>query len=202
MRRLASTAATAALVIAAMGLGRLITDHVPLDHSADQPFTHTAEAGETVALEYAEVTVTGIHVTPTINGDPAAAAGGRWLVVDTELVATREPTTVLGFFLLDAQDRRYASSSRGSDCSINAGLATGVRWYGSFCFDVPQAALEGTRLVVTRGDHAVNGSGFRRDDIADIDLQIEPGDIESLWEQTEPVNVAPHGVTHPEPATP
>ena len=197
MRRLASSAATAALVIAAMGLGRLITDHVPLDHSADQPFTHAASAGETVPLEYAEVTVTGIQVTPTITGEPAAASGGRWLVVDTELVATREPTTMLGFFLLDAHDRRYASSSRGSDCSINAGLATGVRWYGSFCFDVPHAALDGARLVVTRGDYGVDGSGFRRDDLADISLGIEPGGIDSLWAQTGPVDVSPSGVIPP-----
>lgn len=190
-------AATAALVIAAMGLGRAITDHVPLDESADQPFVHTAGAGDTVRLEYADVTVTGIHVTPTITGDPAAASGGRWLVVDTELVATREPTRMLGFFLLDGQDRRYASSSRGSECAINAGLATGVRWYGSFCFDVPQAALEGTRLVVTRGDYSVGGSGFRRDDVADIDLGLPPGDVDTLWSQTDPVDVRQSGVTPP-----
>lgn len=191
------SAATAALVIAAMGLGRVITDHVPLDESADQPFVHTADAGDTVSLEYADVTVTGFHVTPTIIGDPAAASGGRWLVVDTELVATREPTRMLGFFLLDGQDRRYASSSRGSECAINAGLDTGVRWYGSFCFDVPKAALDGTRLVVTRGDYSVNGSGFRRDDVAEIDLGLRPGDTDGLWSQRTPVDVKERGVTPP-----
>jgi hypothetical protein len=64
MNRAASTAATAAFVIAAMGLGRLITDHVPLQASAVEPFTVTAGLGQTAALEYAEVTVTGIRVTP------------------------------------------------------------------------------------------------------------------------------------------
>ena len=194
-------AATAAVVIAAMGLGRLITDHVPLDDVADAPFVHTAQAGDTVALDYAEVTVTGIHVTPTVTGDPAAAAGGRWLVVDTELVATREPTRIRGVWLLDGQDRRYASSSRGSECAINAGLATGVRWYGSYCFDVPKEALEGTRVVVTRGEYSVEGSGYRRDDVADIDLEIPAGDVETLWAQTEPVDVKSSGVVPPGQAT-
>lgn len=205
MNRAASTASTAAFVIAAMGLGRLITDHVPLEASAVEHFTVTSELGQTAALEYAKVTVTGIHVTPTITGNPTAKAGGRWLVVDTELVATREPTLMLGFDLVDRQGHRYAHSSRGTDCAINANLATGVPWYGSFCFDVPEAALDGARLRVSRGDYGVDGSGQRRDGLADIDLGIDPADIDTLWAQTEAVDLSPTGVVPPasaEQATP
>ena len=205
MNRAASTAATAAFVIAAMGLGRLITDHVPLQASAVEPFTVTAGLGQTAALEYAEVTVSGIRVTPTITGNPTAKAGGRWLVVDTELVATREPTLMLGFDLVAADGTRYAHSSRGTDCAINATLATGVPWYGSFCFDVPEAALDDPHFLVSRGDYAVDGSGQRRDGLADIDLAIDPADIDALWSRTEPVDLSPTGVVPPasaERATP
>lgn len=192
--------ATAAFVIAAMGLGRLITDNVPLDNTAAEPFVRTGVIDRSVALEYADVTVTDARVTPTITGNPAATAGGRWLVVDTELVARSAPTVMLGFFVLDAKDRRYDPSNRGSDCSINASLATGVPTYATFCFDVPQIALAGARLVAARGPYTVNGSGFRRDDIADIDLGIAPSEVEALWSSKDSINVTTRGAVPPEKA--
>ncbi|WP_404385635.1 DUF4352 domain-containing protein [Knoellia locipacati] len=192
--------ASAALVIAAMGLGRLINDHVPLSDVADQPFVHAGTVGETVRLDQVEVTVTGIHVTPTVMGNPASASGGRWLVVDTELVATRQPTTVAGLFLVDAQDRRWIASTRGSECVQNANLATGVRHYASVCFDVPRRALEGARLMVTRGAWDSHESEFRRDDLAQIDLGIDRSEVDGLWAQTDPVDVKESGPVPPEEA--
>lgn len=189
--------ATAAIVIAAMGLGRLITDHVPLDEAAAEPFVRTGAVGQPVALEYADVTVTGLHVTPTVTGNPAATAGGRWLVVDTVLVARSAPVLMHTFFVVDAQDRRYDPAGRGDECITNAALATGVPTYASACFDVPKIALEGARLVVARGPYVVNGSGFRRDDIAEIDLGIETSEVEALWAQKDAVDVKQSGALPP-----
>ncbi len=188
---------TAAFVIAAMALGRLITDHVPLDEAVDKPFVHTGTVGKGVALEYADVTVTGVHVTPTIMGNPASAAGGRWLVVDTELVARNEPLTMMGFFLVDGQDRRYVASDRGSECATTARLATGVRSYVSICFDIPERSLDGARLFATRGQWDTHESEFRRDDLADIDLGITASEVDALWAQKDAVNVKAASVMPP-----
>lgn len=197
MRR---TIASAALVIAAMGLGRLINDHVPLGDSADRPFVSTGEVGRPVVLDYAEVTVTAVHVTPTIMGNPASASGGRWLVVDTELLARTRPTLMSGFFLVDAQDHRWIASTRGSECASTASLSTGVRHYASFCFDVPSRALEGARLVATRGPWTSHESQFRRDDVAHVDLGIVGSEVADLWAQQEPLNVKESGPVPPEQA--
>lgn len=194
MRR---TIASAAVVVAAMGLGRVINDHVPLADAAHEPFVHTGTVGQTVHLDYAEVTVTGVHVTPTIMGNPASAAGGRWLVVDTELLATTEPVLMTGFFLTDGRDRRWIASTRGAECATSAGLSTGVRHYASICFDVPQAALDGARLMATRGAWDSHESEFRRDDVADVDLGIRASEVETLWAATEAVNVRESGPVPP-----
>lgn len=192
--------ASAAVVVAAMGLGRLINDHVPLADAAHQPFVHTGAVGETVRLDYVDVTVTGVHVTPTIMGNPASASGGRWLVVDTQLLAPREPVHMAGFFLVDARDRRWIASTRGAECATSAGLSTGVRHYASICFDVPRTALYGARLMATRGAWDSHESEFRRDDVADVDLGIRASEVDALWATTEAVNVRESGPVPPEEA--
>lgn len=193
--------AVAAFVIAAMGLGRLITDHVPLDEAADTPFVHTAVVDERVALDYANVTVTDVHVTPTITGSPSAsAAGGRWLVVDTELLAPRAPVTMAGFFLIDAQDHRWIPASRAQECRQSVNLPTGIRTYASFCFDIPKKGLEGARLMATRGPWTSHESEYRRDDLADIDLGITASEVDALWAQTDAVNVKLSGPLPPKEA--
>ena len=197
MRR---TIASAALVIAAMGLGRLLNDHVPLGDSADRPFVSTGQVGRPVTLEYAEVTVTGVHVTPTVMGNPASASGGRWLVVDTELLALTRPTPMSGFFLVDAEDHRWIASTRGSECASSASLATGVRHYASFCFDVPRRALDGARLVATRGAWTSHESEFRRDAVAEVDLGIAASDVPGLWGRQAPLDVKESGPVPPEEA--
>lgn len=189
--------ASAALVVAAMGLGRLINDHIPLGDVADQPFVHAGAVEETVRLEQVDLTVTGVHVTPTIMGNPASAAGGRWLVVDTEMVATKQPTRMAGFFLVDAQDRRWIASTRGPECATSANLSTGVRHYASVCFDVPRKALEGAHLMATRGAWDSHEAQFRRDDLAEVDLGIAAGDVEALWARKDAVNVKASGPVPP-----
>lgn len=197
MRR---TVASAALVLAAMGLGRLINDHVPLGDAADRPFVSTGQVGRPVVLDAADVTVTAVHVTPTVMGNPASASGGRWLVVDTELLARTEPTLMSGFFLVDARDRRWIASTRGPECAAGANLSTGVRHYASFCFDVPKQALEGARLLATRGTWTSHESEFRRDEVADIDLGIEGSEVDGLWAGQEPLNVRESGPVPPDEA--
>ena len=189
--------ATGAIVIAAMGLGRVINDHIPTGDVADKPFVHAGSVGRAVALDYADVTVTGVHVTPTIMGNPASAAGGRWLVVDTELLATNRPTTVAGLFLVDDRDRRWIASTRGPECAQSANLSTGVRHYASVCFDVPKKALKGAHLMVTRGAWDSHEAQFRRDDLARIDLGIDASEVESLWAGKDPVNVKESGPVPP-----
>ena len=75
-----------------------------------------------------------------------------------------------------------------------------MRHYASICFDVPKKALEGARLMATRGAWDSHESEFRRDDVADVDLGIRASEVDSLWAGTEPVNVKESGPVPPEEA--
>lgn len=178
MRRFAGLAAA---VIAAMALGQLITDKIPLGEGAIAPFVHEAKVGEKVDLRYADVTVDGIRSAQYIEGADFAVAGGKFLIVDLEIVGKGEPRLMQGFYIIDSKDRRYELTTRGSSCSLNTTPPTGIRWHAMVCFDLPRQALEGARLNLSQGGYEVNGSGQRRDDMAMIDLGIDKPKAAKLW---------------------
>jgi hypothetical protein len=175
-------AGLAAAVIAAMALGRVITEQVPIDQVADQPFVRAGTLGHPVHLEYADVTVTNLRVTPRLYGVDPVKAAGRFVLVDLEIRARRESTDLAGISLTDSHGRRFVPTDRGTACAVRTTAPTGLPWYAVFCFDVPRSALEGARLVVARGDYEVNGSGQRRDDQARIDLGVDGKDVGGLWD--------------------
>lgn len=178
MRRWAGLAAA---LVAAMAVGRVITDALPLDEAVDQPFVRTGTVGNAVDLSYAAVTAEQPRVARRIVGVQPVQAAGRFLVVDLELRATRESTFFEGVQVVDAKGRRYAPMDRGTSCSTTTTAPTGVRWYAMFCFDVPRSALAGARVVVARGAYEVDGSDQRRDDLASIDLGIDEAEADRLW---------------------
>jgi hypothetical protein len=171
----------AAALIAAMAVGRVITDTLPLDDAVDKPFVHTGTVGHAVKLTYAEVTAERPRVARSIVGVEPVKAAGRFLVVDLVLRATREPTFFSGVEVVDAKGRRYAPMDRGTSCPTTTTAPTGVRWYAMFCFDVPRTALAGAKVVVARGEYGTDGADQRRDDLASIDLGIDRSDADRLW---------------------
>lgn len=174
-------AGLAAVVLAAMALGRVITDHVSVDGAADKPFVRTGTASAVVHLEYADVSVLGVRAAPAIGGSSPVAAGGRFLLVDLEVVAQRDATSLLGIYLRDRDGHRYVFTDRGSGCANSTQAPTGLPWYLTVCFDVPKRALAGSSIVVARGDYGVNGSGQRRDDQARISLGVDAAKADRLW---------------------
>jgi hypothetical protein len=168
------------VVVVAMALGRLLTDHVSGD-SLNGPFVRHGTVGKTVPLRYGDVRVTGVRVAQRIEGSELVVAAGRFLIVDLEARAKGEPRTFLSLELRDAKGRRYAPSTRGSICALNLRGMTGLPMHAMACFDVPASALAGAHFRFALGDYGVNGSGQRRDDLADIDLGISPVEARRLW---------------------
>jgi hypothetical protein len=177
------TVSAVAVVIAAMAMGRLLTDHLDGDDALAAPFVRHASVGKTVQLRYADVRVTGVRVARTLDGADAVIAAGRFLIVDFSYRARKEPQTFLGLELWDELGRRYEPVTRGSTCALNVRGSTGVRMYAMACFDVPRSALAGANFRFSLGDHGVNGSGQRRDDLADIDLGISRAQARQFWDQ-------------------
>lgn len=180
MRR---TLGVVAVVIAAMAIGRLLTDHFPDEERLAGPFVRHGTLGETVHLRYGDVRVTGVRVAPRLDGADAVVAAGRFLIVDLAYRAKGEPRRFLGLEVQDSHGRRYDVTTRGSTCPQNLEGLTGIRMYAMACFDVPRSALAGAKLRFSLGDYGVNGSGQRRDDLAEIDLEISRSDAARLWRQ-------------------
>ena len=165
-------AALAVLVLVAMAVGRVITDTVPVNDLASQPFVRTGQVGRPVSLRYADVEVTGVRAGPHLYGAQPIAAAGQFLLVDLRIVASTESTRMAGFELVDRAGRRYAPMDRGSSCATSTTAPAGVPWFALLCFDVPKRRLEGMVLEVAKREHGVDGSGQARDDLARISLGI------------------------------
>lgn len=172
-----------ALVIAAMAIGRLLTDHLPGHENVAAPFVRDGSLGETVHLRYGDVRVSGVRVATRLEGSDVVVAAGRFLVVDLVYRATAEPRRFLGLEVQDAHNRRFIPTDRGATCPSNLEGPTGLRMHAMVCFDVPRSALPGAHFRLSLGDYGVNGSGQRRDDLADIDLEITRTDAQRLWAQ-------------------
>ena len=180
MRR---TLSVVAVVITAMAIGRVLTDHFPDEEQVAEPFVRHGSLGETVHLRYGDVRVDGVRVGTRLEGADAVVAAGRFLIVDLTYRASGEPRRFLGLELRDAQGRRFSPTDRGATCPTNLEGMTGIRMYAMACFDVPRSALTGARFRFSLGDYGVNGSGQRRDDLAEIDLGISDADTARWWRQ-------------------
>ena len=194
-------AALAALVIVAMAVGRVITETVPVNELATEPFVRTGEVGKPVALRYADVEVTGVRAGPHLYGAEPIAAAGQFLLVDLRIVARSGSTTMLGFALIDRDGRRYAPMGRGATCPTNTTAPAGVPWYAVLCFDVPPTALDGMVVELAKGDYEVDGARQRRDDLARINLGIDEAKAKEMaasrtaWQGQypgfDPMDIAP-----------
>jgi hypothetical protein len=187
-------AGVVAAVVAAMALGRVVTDLASEENSADDPFVVHGEVGETVELEYADVTVTDVRSARSVsNVDMPAQATGRFLLLDLEVTSTQEFTTFLGSWVVDRSGRRFVADHRSADCPQNISPLVGVPWRATYCFDLSRDAFEDATLVFARSDYGVNGSDVRRDHVAEIDLGIDADEAAALWESEEQVELVTDG---------
>lgn len=165
-------------VIAALAVGRVITDHVPVGRAAVAPFVTEGSMGEVVSLEYTDLHVERVrsapYLVPATDDEHVVRAGGIFLVVDLTVTATTEPLLLPEQALVDTEGRRYLESDRAG-CDASGLIPTGVPWQAMLCFDVPPNRLEGLRLRLGRGGPLDAGvvDTDRRDEVALIDLGID-----------------------------
>lgn len=183
-------------VLAAMTLGRVITEGLDDSIVAEAPFARSGAVGRTVELEYGRVTVQGVRAARRLTTyDGGRKASGTFLLIDLDLEATRAATAFSDFRVIDQQGREFVPTDR-ANCAGFVSAPAGVPWHALLCLDLPQDALEGARLVVSRGNHGVDGSGQRRDDQAVIDLGIDAVRADELWKSRVTYPTAADG---PEP---
>ncbi len=173
------TAGTVAGVIAAMAVGRVITDHVPADGQALDPFVRHAVVGEKVHLEYGEAKVYSVRVADFLVGIDPIAARDTFLVIDLEARGRHRSSTFKGPEVRAADGTTYGLTTRGTQCTSVAELATGATTYARFCFDVPVSALAGSHLLLDREGSWIKGE-VARTEIVDVDLGITAAEAEEM----------------------
>jgi hypothetical protein len=179
---------TGVVVLAVLAAGQAIDSALPIDHTDVRPFEHSAGVGERVHMAYADVTVDRVRAAGSLDS-PQGKVGtpGRWLIVEATVVARGRPLAKPGISLEDSHGRTFLIDPRSGYGWESA--PTGVPWRVQMPFEVPKDALLGATLVVAR-----SANDHRRDDVAEIDLGIGPGDVGRLWDSDETVEIRQAGM--------
>lgn len=178
----------AALFVATFAAGSTLVHFAPQGTIMDRPFVVEGVVGETLDLDYAQLTVTEVRTADTLDsslGD--ALAGGTFLVVDATWRATQGKTQFTGAEITDTEGRVFWPTTRGG-CSKGDGAQPGYGWRLTYCFDVPRDALAGATIRLARGSQFEHHAGQRRDAVAVVDLGITPQDVDALWDATATIS--------------
>ena len=186
------------IVLVAMGVGRLISDHIPLDHVDAASFVHRGDVGERVRLRFADVTVTDVRAARALTTHTTAAApAGVFLVLAVTAVGRGSDQNYVGLDLVDPAGIHYVPTVRGGCATAIKGRA-GVPSYALICYDVPRQALEGAHLQFSLAPYDNDGAFQRRDDVADIDLGIHAAEAARMWRTNDSYKASMTELTPPD----
>lgn len=155
-RRRALHAVATVLVVAAAAV---IWHHLPAPSDVYRPFDVHGAPGEPVSGRLFDVTVTGVRTGQEVQAPrrPPAPAAGRWVLVDTDLVATDR--YVLPRAELLVGPNTYAPSERFQFVQLGGELAPLITQRGSWAFDVAPDLLNRSTMLSLRvwsGDHRLD----------------------------------------------
>lgn len=197
--RAGATATSAAVVIAALAVGRLVSDHVESKISPD-PFLREVAAGETAHLRFADIDVDRVNAADVlVSGSDVVKARGVFLVVDVTVRGTDKARALTGIELVDTEGRIYGPDKSRAYCSFNLNAEPGLTTYARLCFDIPTLALEDVRLRVAQVDSAGGGASQRRDEIGDLDLGISASEARGMLAEELALATTNDPFTKPDP---
>ncbi len=181
-------AGTAGLILAALAAGRVVTGAFQADDSISEPFLRAGTVGSPVSLRYADVTAAQADgsscVTAGLGTAPVMRTSGVFIVVPLTIVAKGKPADVRYAALQDRQGRTFLASGQRSPYTPGTSQP-GVPRYASVVIEVPQDAIAGAHLRI-----ALNSLDQRRDDMADIDLELTAADA-TAWSRDATVIAVP-----------
>ncbi|RPF23025.1 hypothetical protein [Myceligenerans xiligouense] len=179
---------TVVLAPVAIGAATWFVTQVPQDTVVDQPFEIEGAVGETVRLDYADLTVTDVRLARQIDGEDVAQAGGVFVVVDAVWEATDRTLAIGGAELVDGQERTHAATDR-SGCATATSAAPAYGQRITYCFDVAPDALDGAQVRLGRGGEGEDGAFQRRDAIAVVDLDLDRASLDEASADETPVRI-------------
>ncbi|HKV19096.1 MAG TPA: hypothetical protein VJR50_08675 [Mycobacterium sp.] len=139
-------------VVAAVAAAAVVWQNLPTQTDVLGPFDVHGEAGTPTTGRALEANVTGVRITPVVNGIKPA---GVWVVVDTELAGTT--VSEYTHSKLVVGPNTYTPSDRFTLDSFIGTVNPGITERGSWVFDVAPdlvtpGAAEPLTLLVWAGD--------------------------------------------------
>ncbi len=184
--RWAGGAGTAAFVVAALAVGRVVGDQLPEPFDRlSAPREHVVAVGEAAHLRTADVVVTGTHLGAVLDdGTAGVTTPGVWLVADLEITGTDGDSRLGTWEVVSADGTRSWSQTRGltRTCSV---APPGVTQRCSVALEVVPEALPGATLRLG------TVSDLRYDDVAVVDLGLTAEDVEAAAGSATEVALAP-----------
>lgn len=172
---------TVLLVVAALGLGSVVTSRLPQPEDVtDQPFVHRGTVGQRVDLRSMSYTLTGVDAAKHVDtGVGKGSSTGLWLLVTLDATPRDKERSVpsTSARIVAADGRRFeGSTGLLTACGVmQPGLVTSC----TLVFEVAPDALPGATLHVPAGTQL-----DVPDDVAVFDLGIT-GDQPEQWASPE-----------------
>lgn len=191
-------AGAVAVTCAALGVAVAVNHHVPSDKVADAPFVRAGVVDEPVTLAYADVEVLRVLAAEQLVDSGTAVAEGVFVIADVELRGRGGSTEFEGVYIRDRDGRLHGPAQRAG-CEDEPAVTPGITTYARLCFDVPDDALAGARLVLSRSPGDNDAVATRRDDVAEVDLGISGSDAREMARTDEVYPAWESDVEKPDP---
>lgn len=172
-----------ALVLAALSVGRVVTEWLPEEPSSVRAFERATTLDQQVHLRYGEVRVSGVDGGKQLaTSSSAMLSPGLWVTAHVDFTPTVDKVGLAYAELRDGQGRVLTQGSRNVlECRV---VNPGIPGHCLVAFEVDPAALPGSHLALT-----VNVNDQRGDDMAVVDLDITTEQVATWQARTNPVEL-------------
>ena len=172
-----------ALVLAALSVGRVVTEWLPEGPSPVRPFERQTALDREVHLRYGDLRVTSVDGGRQLaTSTEAMLSPGLWVTAHVDFTPRVDRSTLAYAELRDGQGRVLTAGGRNVvECDV---VNPGIPGHCLVAFEVDPAALAGSRLALTG-----NVNDQRGDDMAVVDLGITAEQVSSWKARTTPVEL-------------
>ncbi len=179
-----SRVGTGILIVAALSLGRVVTDHMPGQDRHERPFTTAAKVGQTVHLRTGDVVVTkvdgGKAIATPIEAD---ASPGLWVAIDFTWTP-RADTSVLGYKVVRTTTGDTYDSLLGRNVSFCGNSIPGLPESCRMAVEMPPDRMPGAVVDIAP---VFDSPGY--DSLATVDLGITDETVKKWQARTDVVKI-------------
>lgn len=172
-----------ALVLAALSVGRVVTEWLPEGPSPVRAFERSTTVGQELALRYGDVRVTSVDGGRQLaTSTSAMLSPGLWVTAKVDFTPRVDKSGLAYAELRDGEGRVVTGGTRNVlECDV---VNPGIPGHCIVAFEVDPTGLAGSRLALT-----TNANDQRGDDMAVVDLGITAAQVAQWKARTAPVEL-------------